>query len=89
MTRRSRLFNPGDGSRLPLACGPVHFGAAVRNPALDYRWDFGDPASGAANAATGLDATHAYSAAGAYTITLVVLDGGATIATGAQRLELF
>lgn len=83
------LFNPGDGSRLPLAWGPVQFGAAVRNPALDYRWDFGDPASGAANAATGLDATHAYSAAGAYTITLVVLDGGATIATGTQRLELF
>jgi hypothetical protein len=83
------LFNPGDGSRLPLAWGPVQFGAAVRNRALGYRWDFGDPGSGGANSATGLDATHAYAAPGAYTITLEVLDGGTVIATGRQRLELF
>jgi PKD domain len=83
------LFNPGDGSRLPLGWGPVRFGAAVRNTALGYRWDFGDPASGAANSATGLDATHAYAAPGAYTIRLEVLDGGTVIATGRQRLELF
>ena len=83
------LFNPGEGSRLPLAWGPVRFGAAVRGKALVYRWDFGDPASGAANSAAGLDATHAYSAPGVYTITLEVRDGGTLIATASQRLELF
>jgi hypothetical protein len=83
------LFNPGDGSRLPWRPEPVAFAAAVRNPALEYRWDFGDPGSGAAGSARGLDATHAYASPGAYTITLTVLDGGTVIATSAQRIELF
>ena len=83
------VFNPGDGTRVPWQTEPVGFAAAVRNEALEYRWDFGDPASGAANAATGLDAAHAFASPGVYTVTLQVLDGGAVIATAQQRLELF
>ncbi|GAB2952570.1 hypothetical protein GCM10027048_17160 [Hymenobacter coalescens] len=35
-----------------------------------FTWNFGDPASGAANTAAGLSATHAFSAPGTYTVTL-------------------
>jgi hypothetical protein len=83
------LFNPGDGSVLPHSSAPVEFRAAFRNPALEYRWDFGDPAAGAANTAVGMDAPHAFSAPGTYTITLQVYDGGALIRSGPQRLDLF
>jgi hypothetical protein len=83
------LFNPGDGSTLPWSAAPVEFRAAFRNPALSYRWDFGDPASGAANAATGLDVEHAYASPGSYTVTLRVHDGGALVAAKAQTLTLF
>ena len=83
------VFNPGDGSRMPWRAEPVGFSAAVRNEALGYRWDFGDPGSGTANTATGLDPTHAFASPGTYTVTLQVLDGGTVIATSRQRLELF
>jgi hypothetical protein len=83
------LFNPGDGSTLPWSPDPVRFQAAFRNPALGYRWDFGDPASGAANAAVGLEASHAYASPGTYTITLRVYDGGALVATQQGQLTLF
>ena len=86
---RIALFNPGDGSRVQWRPEPLRFGAAVRNPALDYRWHFGEPASGAANSARGLQAEHAYAGPGAYTITLEIRDGGAVIATARQRIELF
>jgi len=83
------LFNPGHGSRLPFSGGVLRLSAAARNPALEYRWDFGDPASGADNRATGLDAIHTYALPGVYTITLTVYDGGALIATTRNRVELF
>jgi gliding motility-associated-like protein len=37
-------------------------------------WNFGDPTSGSANIATGLTATHTYTAAGTYQVTLTVTD---------------
>ena len=83
------LFNPGDGSRLPWSPAPIRFRAAFRNPALGYRWDFGDPPSGAANSANGLEADHAYAAPGTYTVTLRVFDGGALVATRTGTLTLF
>lgn len=42
------------------------------SPISGYQWNFGDPASGAANTSTDTSDTHLYSAAGAYTVTLTV-----------------
>jgi PKD repeat protein len=44
-----------------------------------YSWDFGDPNSGNANSAATVDADHAFSAPGTYTVKLTVTDNdGAT-----------
>jgi ELWxxDGT repeat protein len=51
-------------------------GAASNDPdndALTYAWDFGDGSTG-----IGVSPTHAYTANGAYTLTLTVSDGSAT-----------
>ena len=56
----------------------VAFTGAVQ-PALataTASWNFGDPASGAANTATGFTPTHVYSQAGTYQATLAVLYPG-------------
>jgi hypothetical protein len=82
------LFNPGPGTRIPMPPGPLNFSAAARNPGLDYRWHFGDPRSGAANRARGLDVQHTYTDAGVYTITLRVFDGGTQIALRRGDIEL-
>jgi len=44
-------------------------GTATNDQTLTYSWDFGDGFIG-----TGISSTHSYSAAGAYTVTLVVSD---------------
>jgi gliding motility-associated-like protein len=41
---------------------------------VSYQWDFGDPASGSLNTATSLNASHTFSSAGFFTITLSVTD---------------
>ena len=82
------LFDPGPGTRIPMPPGPLHFSAAARNPALDYRWTFGDRRSGAANRARGLDAQHVYTDAGVYMVTLRVFDGGTQIAMRWGDIEL-
>ncbi len=41
-----------------------------------YAWNFGDPGSGAQNTAATADASHTFSAAGTYTVTLTVTDNG-------------
>jgi gliding motility-associated-like protein len=41
-------------------------------PTAVATWNFGDPASGSANTATGLTPTHSYTAAGTYQVTLTV-----------------
>jgi PKD domain len=87
--RTVALFNPGDGSRLTFDGGALRFSAAVRNRALEYRWNFGEPSSGADNHASGLSAVHVYAAPGTYTISLRVLDGGTAIATVRNEVELF
>ena len=86
--QRAALFSPGGGSRLPHRSEPFAFSASFASNALEYRWDFGDPASGAANTASGPAAAHAFSAPGLYTVTLELLDGGAVIATQRGTLEL-
>jgi hypothetical protein len=82
------LFNPGPGTRIPMPAGSLRFSAAARNPALGYRWHFGDLRSGAANRARGLDVQHTYRRPGVYTVTLRVFDGGTQIATRRGDIEL-
>lgn len=81
-------FYPEDEDRVEATSSPVRFSVASQNPTLDYRWDFGDPASGAANAATGLEAFHSFSSTGSYTVTLKAFDGGAVVGTRKQLITL-
>ena len=57
----------------------VHFAAnatdANASDVLAYRWDFGDPGSGAQNASTQANPEHVYSYTGTYTAVVVVSDG--------------
>jgi len=41
---------------------------------VGWQWDFGDPASGASNVATGPRVTHTYTTVGTFTVTLTVTD---------------
>jgi hypothetical protein len=72
------------------AGAPVAFADRSTGAVVRWRWDFGDPSSGAANVldtadpALGRAPTHTYAAAGTYTVTLTVSDGtgrsaGATV----------
>jgi PKD repeat protein len=52
-------------------------GSASNDPngkPVTLAWDFGDPASGAANTSTAVRPTHTYMKAGNYTVTLTVTD---------------
>ena len=51
-------------------------------------WSFGDPASGSANAAAGLAATHVYGQAGTYQVTLTVAYPGLAPATSTQTVTV-
>ena len=82
-------FNPGDGTSLRWQGTTIRFRAALRNRKLGYRWRFGDPESGAANTATGLDGAHRFRESGTYTVSLSVSDGRTVIARRSQRLTLF
>ncbi len=56
---------------------PLYFSDTSTDPDGDVVsrvWDFGDPASGAANSDTGDLPTHTYGAAGTYRVTLTVTD---------------
>ena len=49
-----------------------------------FTWNFGDPASGAANTATGPAATHRYQSGGTYTITLTLTTPAGSTALASQ-----
>jgi PKD repeat protein len=49
-------------------------------------WQFGDPASGAANAATTSPAAHTFSAPGAYQVSLTVTDANGLTAASSQTV---
>jgi hypothetical protein len=53
-------------------------------PRDQYRWDFGDTAA----AAAGPSATHAYTAAGTYTVKLTVTDRGGNTAVSEQTVSV-
>ena len=54
------------------------------NPIVSYGWDFGDRRGGA----TGITATHSYSTAGTYVVTLTVQDALGGVATTSQSLNV-
>lgn len=53
----------------------VQFWASSAGDPAGLRWDFGEPASGAANAATGPYVAHRYAQGGTYPVRLTLADG--------------
>jgi gliding motility-associated-like protein len=53
----------------------VQFWASSAGNPAGLRWDFGEPASGAANAAIGPFAAHRYARGGTYPVRLILADG--------------
>ncbi len=53
---------------------PVQFVNTSTGQGLTYRWNFGDPASGANNTSTAAQPTHAYQDTGYYSISLIITD---------------
>ncbi len=62
----------------PLAGQPVGFVDASRGNPTTYSWNFGDAASGGANASTAKNPSHTYANPGNYTVTLAVSGGGSS-----------
>ncbi len=58
-----------------LNCLFVSTSTDDQNDIASTTWDFGDPNSGDANTAEGINVEHSFSAAGTYTVTLTVTDG--------------
>lgn len=82
------IGSPADGVTVN-AGAPVQFDGSTSqpgdNPISAYEWDFGDPASGGNNTASGPTASHTYNQAGAYPVTLKVTDDqGVSNATSIQ-----
>ncbi len=68
---------PGSGYAGNKGVAMQFDGSASNDPngkPVTLAWDFGDPASGAANTSTGVNPTHTYLRAGNYTVTLTVTD---------------
>ncbi len=53
----------------------VFFTDSSSGPVGNWSWNFGDPASGGANTSALQDPSHTFSAAGTYTVTLIVSTG--------------
>ncbi|HEX4439269.1 MAG TPA: PKD domain-containing protein [Thermoanaerobaculia bacterium] len=70
------------GPRAPLAGDAVAFASLSTGSVDSVAWDFGDPASGAANASALASPTHAFSGPGAYTVRLTASNAsGASVRT--------
>lgn len=54
----------------------------------DYNWDFGDPASGTNNTATGKTPSHSFSAAGKYTVSLTITHPYTAASTTTQEVTV-
>lgn len=57
-----------------------------QSPIVAVRWQFGDPASGAANMATTPRATHTFTAPGTYQVSLMVTDRAGLTARQSQQV---
>lgn len=65
---------PANQAAFVFACNgtSVEFQDASAQCPSSWSWSFGDPASGAANTATGAAVSHTFSSGGSYTVTLTV-----------------
>jgi hypothetical protein len=59
-------------------------GAAI----VQRTWNFGDPASGAANTASGTNPSHTFSGHGTYAVTLTVSDGNGLVGRVTQQVTV-
>lgn len=76
----SFTLNPTGSCTAPVT---VNFtNTSTPSAAYSYRWDFGDPASGANNTSTLTNPSHQYSTSGSYNIGMVVSLGGCSDSTG-------
>ncbi|HEY0026097.1 MAG TPA: S8 family serine peptidase [Longimicrobium sp.] len=75
---------PGSGYAGNKGVAVQFDGSASNDPngkPVTFAWNFGDPASGAANASTLASPTHTYLRAGSYTVTLTVKDAAGLTTT--------
>jgi len=57
-----------------------------QSPITGFAWNFGDPTSGPADAATGPQAAHIFTAPGTYTVSLTVTDANGLTTTQSQQV---
>ncbi|MGG9960684.1 PKD domain-containing protein [Ferruginibacter sp. SUN106] len=62
--------------------------ASSGNPSI-YSWDFGDPASGAANTSNAQTPTHTFTAAGIYNVKLSITGSANCVDSVTKQLKLF
>jgi PKD repeat protein len=95
-----RIHGVGQGPRAELSASPlvldpgtsVSFSSAgSRDPdggPLFVQWDFGDPASGAANRSQEAESAHVYSSPGTYLATLAVVDDEGSTVTSVAAITV-
>lgn len=62
----------------PITGTTVHFTDTSTGSPTSWAWNFGDPASGAANTSTSRNPTHVFSSAGTYTVMLSTTNAAGT-----------
>ncbi len=71
------------------ADAPMQFTPQVNYRVVQWRWDFGDPASGTANTADVQSPSHLFSGPGRYNVRLVTLDGCGERDTVRRDIEVY
>ncbi len=73
----------------PCAADSVQFTPQLNYRVVEWQWDFGDPASEAANAAGVQSPSHQFSGPGRYNVRLVTLDGCGERDTVRRDVEVY
>ena len=88
----NRLPHPSVQVNSPVNCGTdsVLFSAQTSSSSslTSLLWNFGDPASGNANSATGQSVAHFYAASGTYNVTITVTDANGCSADSVHSLTV-